>query len=217
MIGALSKRWGPKPKLVRWIYTAIVRPRLCYAAMVWSHSINQKNKIRKLMQINRLASMMMAPARRSTPTKALELINNLQPLEIFLHTQSIQAYNRQKSNYPLNWTGRNPKFPTLIGHRLFWLNLSYKMLRGIEITDVVNTKEPVKMYYIKIDNEKGRVKPKLAQINIFTDGSKTGQGTGAGLVIMKGSNTVIYNESIKLNDEATVFQAEAIAIEGTRG
>ena len=100
MMGALNKRWGPKPKLVRWIYTAIVRPRLCYAAMVWSHNINQKNKLKKLMQINKLASMMMAPARRSTPIKALELINNLQPLDIFLHTQSIQSYNRQKMQLP---------------------------------------------------------------------------------------------------------------------
>ena len=81
-MSALSKKWGPKPKLVRWIYTAIVRPRLAYASMVWSHNINQKGKLKKLLQINRLASMLMAPARRSTPTKALELINNLQPLDI---------------------------------------------------------------------------------------------------------------------------------------
>ena len=30
---------------------------------------------------------------------------------------------------------------------------------------------------------------------------------------MKGRNTVIYTESIKLNNEATVYQAEAIAIQ----
>ena len=48
LMGALSKRWGPKPKLVRWLYTAIVRPRLCYAALVWSHNINHKTKLKKL-------------------------------------------------------------------------------------------------------------------------------------------------------------------------
>ena len=61
MMGALCKKWGPKPRLVRWIYTAIVRPRLSYAAMTWSNSINQKTKLRKLTQINRLASMMTNP------------------------------------------------------------------------------------------------------------------------------------------------------------
>ena len=58
---------------------------MSYAAMTWSHSINQKTKLRKLTQINRLASMMMAPARRSTPTRALELINHLMPLDMYLH------------------------------------------------------------------------------------------------------------------------------------
>ena len=57
MMGALRKKWGPKPRLVRWIYTAIVRPRLSYAAMTWSHSIIKKTKLRKLTQINRLASI----------------------------------------------------------------------------------------------------------------------------------------------------------------
>ena len=61
--------------------------------------------------------MMMAPARRSTPTKALELINNLQPLDIYLHCLSLQAYNRHKKEYELNWTGRNPKYHSLTGHR----------------------------------------------------------------------------------------------------
>ena len=83
IMNALNKTWGPKPSMVRWIYTSIVRTRTTYAAMVWSHSINTKAKIKKLQQINRLATMMMAPARRSTPTKALEIINNLIPLDIY--------------------------------------------------------------------------------------------------------------------------------------
>ena len=80
--------------------------------MTWSHSINQKTKLRKLTQINRLASMMMAPARRSTPTRALELINHLMPLDIYLHCLSLQAYNRHKEEFVLTWTGKNPKYPT---------------------------------------------------------------------------------------------------------
>ena len=87
------------------------------------------------------------------------------------------------------------------------------MLQGMEISDTINTREPSKKYHIEIDNNKGRLESKLAQINIFTDGSLTSQGTGAGLVIMKGKNKVSYTESLKLNNEATVFQAEAIAIE----
>ena len=91
IMNALNKSWGPKPSLVRWIYTAKVRTRITYAAMIWSHSINYKTKLNKLQQINRLASMMMAPARRSTPTKALEIINKLMSLDIYLHQISLTA------------------------------------------------------------------------------------------------------------------------------
>ena len=72
LMGALNKKWGPKPKLVRWIYIAIVRPRITFAALVWSHNINQKTKLKKLMQINRLASMMMASAHSSNSSKSYQ-------------------------------------------------------------------------------------------------------------------------------------------------
>ena len=52
IMSSINKKWGPKPKLVRWIYIAIVRPRLIYAAMVWSHNINQQSKLNRLKQIN---------------------------------------------------------------------------------------------------------------------------------------------------------------------
>ena len=92
--------------------------------------------------------MMMAPARRSTPTKALELINNLQPLDIYLHCQSILAYNRHKEEYKLDWTGINLKHPKLIGHRYFWQNLSYKLIFGLDATDKVECKNSKKDYHV---------------------------------------------------------------------
>ena len=39
LVGALSKYWGPQTKLVKWIFTAVVKPRITYAALVWAHSI----------------------------------------------------------------------------------------------------------------------------------------------------------------------------------
>ena len=31
------KEWGPKPKLMRWAFTGIVRPMVAYGALVWAH------------------------------------------------------------------------------------------------------------------------------------------------------------------------------------
>ena len=212
LMGALNKRWGPKPALIRWVYISIVRARLAYASVIWSHNINHKTKLNKLKQINRLASMMMAPARRSTPTKALELINHLMPLDLFLHNQAIKAYNRHKKEYQLDWDGRNLKRPTLIGHRIFWKQRSDIMLGDLEALDSIDPVALHNEFDITINSESGREKPKLAQINIFTDGSKTNFGVGAGFVIMKGRSTLIHAESIALQREATIFQAEAAAI-----
>ena len=109
LMGALNEHWDPKLNYSK-MDLAVVRSRITYGAMVWGHNINQKNKLKKLVQINRLASMMMGPARRSTPTKAVEVINNQQPLNIYLRCRSLKTYKRRKEHYQLSWTGRNPKF-----------------------------------------------------------------------------------------------------------
>ena len=59
----------------------------------------------------------------------------------------------------------------------------------------------------------GRQKPKLSQINVYTDGSKTSQGTGAGFVELKGKNILIHTASINLDKTATIFQVKAAAIQ----
>ena len=56
-----------------------------------------------------------------------------------------------------------------------------------------------------------RGQPKLSQINIYTDGSKTKNHAGAGIVIIKHGN-LRHTESIKLSPNVTIFQSKAKAI-----
>ena len=84
---------------------------------------------------------------------------------------------------------------------------------GATATDSINERNMHNNYHIIIDEAAGCLKPKLSQINVFTDGSKTKQGVGAGFIVMRGKQQVVTTESITLNKEATVFQAEAVAIE----
>ena len=53
-----------------------------------------------------------------------------------------------------------------------------------------------------------------SQLNVYNDGSKTDSHTGAGYVIIKGTTT-IKEGMRRLPDEATVFQAELMAIQMT--
>ena len=52
---------------------------------------------------------------------------------------------------------------------------------------------------------------KPSEFTIYTDGSKTDNGTGAGFVIYNKRDR-IHTESISLPDTTTVFQAEVTAI-----
>ena len=92
LVGALSKYWGPRPKLVKWIFTAVVKPRITYAALVWAHRILTISKKQRLGQINRLAAMTLTPTRKNAPTSALEIIHDLIPLELALQKTALNAY-----------------------------------------------------------------------------------------------------------------------------
>lgn len=80
-----GKKWGLKPKMIHWIYTVIVRPRVVYAALVWWPKTKQSTAQKKLEKLQRLACMAMTGAMRSTPSKALEAV--LYKLPLHQHVQ----------------------------------------------------------------------------------------------------------------------------------
>ena len=54
---------------------------------------------------------------------------------------------------------------------------------------------------------------KNSQLNVYTGGSKTKQGAGSIYVILSGKDRVLNTQSINLTGEASIFQAELIAIQ----
>ena len=104
LVGALSKYWGPQPRLVKWIFLAVVKPRLTYAAVVWAHSIQTITKRQRLGQLNRLVAMMLTPTRKTAPTAALEINHDLIPLEFALQETAMNTYYRLKLEQQAGWT-----------------------------------------------------------------------------------------------------------------
>ena len=47
-------------------------------------------------------------------------------------------------------------------------------------------------YAVLIDKVRGRQEPTLKQLNIYTDNSKANHAVGAGFVIIKGKDEVMY-------------------------
>ena len=203
--------WGPKPKLMRWAYTGVVRPMLCYGAMVWGHRAPEL--IEKFRRINRMAINTFANFPRSTPTAALEISMDILPLHLFCVQEALLARVRLDSVLEFGWHGTSHTKLHATSHMKF-LNDNLDTF-GISPggSDGCNRLVWHKEYKIDRESFSGHAKHrKRSQYNVYTDGSKLEGQTGAGLVVYKGRNE-ISNEQYRLPEGTTVFQAEIAAIE----
>ena len=71
LIAHTKSYFGPKPKLLRWVYLSIIKPKLSYASMIWTPYLT-KSTLKTLKKLNRLACLSLTPTTRSTPQAALE-------------------------------------------------------------------------------------------------------------------------------------------------
>jgi ribonuclease HI len=207
----VQKGWGPKPQYIKWIYTAIVRSRLTYGCVAWGHVSSQAHKKELLNKLNRLAAVMITPVRRSTPIKAMEIIYDLMPLHLYIQHEAIASIIRNMKCLKLTWEGENSKYKTYIGHLKYWYNKIYQ--KELSLGDIDRTVElaPPKCFTINAKSFESSELPIQAQVNIYTDGSKTENHVGAGYVIMHLSNKIAEG-SYRLPEDTTVFMAEVYAI-----
>ena len=89
-----SRKWGLKPYIVKWIYTAVVRPILCYGALVWWRAAKIKVRRDRLGTVQRKACLGITGAMRSTPQEALEVILNIAPIQMHLKNLALRSAAR---------------------------------------------------------------------------------------------------------------------------
>ena len=87
----VNTRFGPKANLTKWVYISIVRPRILYAFYVWGHKASKTETLQTLQRLNNLACKMIAPVRRTTPRKSLEVIYDILPLDLQGQLEAISA------------------------------------------------------------------------------------------------------------------------------
>ena len=101
---AIGKTWGLKPRQAFWIFTAIIRPILAYAAVIWIGATNSSTLVDHLQRVQRLACITITSAYPSTPTAALERLLQIPPIDIFLRGEAYLAtYRLERGDM---WTGR---------------------------------------------------------------------------------------------------------------
>ena len=59
---------APKPKLSKWAYTGVVRPKLLYACMTWGNSINTLQQIKKAKSLRQTSSKINHYNNKEYPT-----------------------------------------------------------------------------------------------------------------------------------------------------
>ena len=92
---------------------------------------------------------------------------------------------RKSDCLQLNWLGKSTSHKTYVGHRKYWEDILKSLQLNITQTDRCKVIEWDRQYTMDLTNLKGYHHPEITDINIYTDGSKTKEHTGAGYVIFK--------------------------------
>ena len=190
LIHSLSRsakiNWGLRPDVMRIIYKGAILPLLSYGAPAWIEATQRTYNKMKLRRVQRLVNIKIAKAFRTTSHEALCVITGLTPITISL-SELVQYYN---------------------------------ITRGIHRSPIINGEE------IEIDNEKHYkewrhpaefpaiedVDPaKDYTVQIYTDGSKSTDGVGAGIAVLINGN-ISQQLLYKLDDKCSNNQAEQLAI-----
>lgn len=196
---AVGRSWGLSPKITLWLYTAVIRPMLCYGSLVWWPRTRQKVEMAHINHVQRLVCLAVTGVMKSTPTAALEAILCLPPLDIFVQGMALGSALRLRDGKL--WNARSVRG----GHAAILDEASGRVPLLGALADRIPVKYNfTKHYRIDLDSSQKR-KP---DISIFTDGSKNSQGSGSGIY----SEELGLRESIALGKFATVFQAELFAV-----
>lgn len=94
---AIGKSWGLSPKYILWIYEAIVKPMLSYAAFIWWQGCGTQTIKNKLNHLQRVASLCITGAMRTTPQAALDTLLNLPQLDVYIEAEASKTAYRMRN------------------------------------------------------------------------------------------------------------------------
>jgi hypothetical protein len=87
-------RWSLKPKVVHWLYVAIVKPTISFASLIWWPGCQMVSAKKRLRKVQRLACLGVTGAIRTTPTGAMEALTGLLPLDLLIQGEARLAAHR---------------------------------------------------------------------------------------------------------------------------
>ena len=149
---------------------------------------------------------------KSTPTQALEIIFDVMPLHIFCRQEGLAARIRLDDVVGLDWEGTNQRKTHSVSHLKYWESILQRYQISPKHGDRCSLMKWSDGYHVNKDSFSGDAKHrKPSQTNVYTDGSRQEERSGAGYTALTGKR-VLFEGAHRLPDHATVFQAEITAI-----
>lgn len=206
---AVGIRWGPVPRAMLYAYNSIIMPSITYAATIWQHACQTHGWIEKFTKLNRLAMCAMMPMRKSTPTKGLEVILYMMPINMRVAEEAYRGYNRIRTKVHPKWDeiGDNGKLGHLKRCKKEIANLGI----ALENDDRDYFLNLDKKYNVDLTSKKSGLPICDSSIAVYTDGSRLQSRTGYGLLITS-QDDILESHNAFLGEKASVFQAEVYAI-----
>ena len=213
---ALGPTWGFSPATMKWIYTSIVRPMLCYGAAIWINGLRTQKNLSLLSSVQRLSHIMTTGGMPSTSLVSLDKLLNFTSIETHIKEQAaicaarLKALNIWVTEPAATTKGRLRNHSSIleeIHQNLPFHGTQMDLIKPhLNLETNFNMEIPAREDYPDILSS---VPPSTVQC--FTDGSKMEDKVGAGYTIL--SNDVLINEeSFHLGSYSTVFQAEVMAV-----
>ena len=210
-----GKTWGIKPSIMKWIYTAMIRPIMSYACVSWAGGLNKKYLVRKLTKVQRLACLMISSAFPGTPTGALEILLNITPIEEFLLAEAVRGSYRITVSglWHVNPIGSFAKTKSHVDV----CNEARKFLPLLQMPAdrIKKTKVFERNFECQIMDKKNAIRFESvlnqSTVKVYTDGSKLNGRVGGGFYAEYPNNSP-KQAFFHLGIYSTVFQAEVLAI-----
>lgn len=200
---ALGTTWGLRPWLVKWIYQAILLPRLTYGSLVWwtrSNLVTAKGLMRR-QQAMVLRSI--TGSTRTAPIAAMRVAAGVAPLDVEVKRAAARTAARLKVLGL--WGEVRRDHGAIIGFRC--IRDAHEVSDRI-LEETIFEKRFTVTLTLRDEWTDGTHPVLRGSKTFYTDGSKQNGNTGSGVWMSDSGRTLIGSAG----PAATVFQSEILAI-----
>ncbi|XP_023210515.1 uncharacterized protein LOC111613400 [Centruroides sculpturatus] len=178
--------WGLSADAMSIIYDSIYIPIITYACGTWGWATHKIHTKRKLVSSQRRALLLITKAFRTASNQSLQVIAKKLPIDLtIMMKEKLQQ---------AKWGENIMTYSRTILHNNIEWNSPY-----------CDTSPPgIPLNYTFESNN-------YADVDIYSDGSRINDSVGCSFVVFRQDHE-IYNQTYRLDDHCTVFQAELFAI-----